>query len=594
MMVNDRLAALRAWMKDHDVDAVIVASGDPHQSEYVPRRYAAVGWISGFDGSAGTVVVTRTHAGLWTDGRYFLQAEDQLADSEVVLHKLLVSGDPEYLSYVCDELPQGSTVAMDGSVLSQSRYKRFSDRFSQHGIGLRYDLDPFETIWEDRPGLPSEPVYEHDLRYAGRTRSEKISDIRAEMTDYGASMHLIVPLDAVAWTLNLRGSDVDCNPVFISYLMVTRSEAHLFIDLSKISLALKEVLSADSVHLHDYSDLSSYLSTISEDETILLDPAYTSRKAWDALASHKVVKAGTIPMYHKAIKNDTEVQHFRDVMPKDGVAIYRTMRWLEQELQSRTVTEYELAQRLTYYRATMDHFVGESFHPIVGYKSNGAVIHYRAREHSSKDISADGMLLIDSGGQYLDGTTDITRTFHLSTPTDEEKKMYTLVLKGFIALAQARFPHGTRGIQLDMLARQYLWQDGKNFLHGTGHGVGFFMNVHEAPQGFANALSQRGTTAHVPGMVSSNEPGFYKDGAYGIRIENLIVCREDEDGFLSFEDLTVYPLEKKLIDCDLLSPGDIDYIDSYHKMCYEKMAPLCTEPERADLERACVAMAKWP
>ncbi len=587
-MIDARISQLRQWMKEHSIDAVIIPSQDPHQSEYVPDRYKGREWISAFTGSAGTAMVTLDHAGVWTDARYFLQAEEELASSEFVLHKLQVQNMPEYITWMHKHLPEGATIAMDGNVLSHKQHGFYLKHFAKSKFEFRYDMDPLAEIWPDRKGWPGDAVYTHDVAFAGKSRADKLSEIQDAMREQKASWHLVTPLDAVAWTLNLRGSDVKCNPVFMAYLLIGLEKSFLFVDESKLPAEIKTALAQDRVEIRPYDDIERALGALDATDTVLIDPQYVCIKHSNLLSKEQLLIGKTIPMWNKAIKNDTEIQHFRDVMPKDGVAIFRTMRWLHASLAAgEEVREHDVSLKLAENRAAMGNYVGESFDAIVGYKGNGAIIHHKPPTEGSAQIKPEGMLLIDSGGQYLDGTTDITRTFHLSEPSAEEKKAYTLVLKGHIALAKAKFPKGTRGIQLDTLARMHLWSAGLNYLHGTGHGVGFFMNVHEAPQGFANSLGERGTTVMQPGMVSSNEPGYYKDGAFGIRIENLVVCNEDADGFLSFEDLTVYPMEAKLIDESLLESAEIAWLKDYHETVYAKMSPLCTAEEKEELKVAC-------
>ncbi|PHN02314.1 aminopeptidase P family protein [Flavilitoribacter nigricans] len=594
--ISERLAALRAELDKNNLDAYIIPSSDPHQSEYVAPHWKSRKWISGFTGSAGLVIVTRDHAGLWTDSRYFLQASTELADTGIELHKQLVPHAPEHVPWLAQHLPRGSTVGLDGFLFSQAQVRLLEKHCRPKGIDIRTDVDLISPIWEDRPPLPRQPIFAHDVQFAGRSRTEKLNDVRLGMQRQGATAHLIPTLDDIAWTLNIRGSDVNFNPIAYAYLLVGRQNATLFIEEEKVPATLRQSLQEDGVSIRPYDEVIEELEHYPTDQKILVDSGSTSIRLIQAIQPGQLLNGALVPRTLKAIKNETEIGHIRRAMVKDGVALTRLFRWLESQLQSsNTPSEAELAEKLAECRSQQDDYVGESFPAIVGYQANGAIIHYRPWPGSCADIRPEGILLLDSGGQYLDGTTDITRTVALGEPTAEQKKHFTLVLKGYIALDRMQFPTGTAGGQLDAFARQYLWQHGLNYGHGTGHGVGFFLNVHEPPQGFATSVvTSRGSTNIEPGMLTSNEPGFYKNGHYGIRIENLILCVEREKteygDFLGFEALTLFPIDTQLIRKDLLSAEEVDWLNAYHRQVEAALVPHLDEAEQQWMREKCAGI----
>ena len=595
MDINSRIAALRGEMKKAGVHAYIIPSDDPHKSEYVADRWKVREWISGFTGSAGTAVVTLDHAGLWTDARYFLQCETELSVSEFELHKLVVQGMDEYVSWLADHLEEGSAVGINGLQFAPSQVLSYQRIFKQAGIELKTDLDLIDPIWPERSSLPNDQVFEISESVCGESRKSKLTRIRQVMREKGCNFHLVATLDDVAWILNLRGTDVDFNPVFHAFLGIYPDSCVLFIDEVKVPVEIRERLSADGIEIHPYKRVIDYLELLSDETSVLLDKSALNYRLYQAM-EHTDLCASALPSRQmKAIKNETEVAHIRRVMVKDGVALTRFYRWLNAEVRQRGVPEAEAAEKLAGFRAQMQGYRGESFSAIIGFKDNGAIIHYRPDYATCADIQGNGVLLVDSGGQYLDGTTDITRTTVFGDPGDEVRKAYTLVLKGHIGLARARFPKGTKGVQLDTLAREHLWDHGMNFGHGTGHGVGFFMNVHEPPQGFTPGLGARGATPHELGMFSSNEPGYYKVGGYGIRIENLILVVEDKttpDGaFYRFETLTVFPISTDLIDRSLMTDEEVAWLNSYHRKVYQMLAPELNEEEKVWMEEQCKAIA---
>ncbi len=590
-IIDNRIADLRTYMHDNEISAYIITSSDPHRSEYVPDNWKIREWISGFTGSAGTVVITQNHAGLWADSRYFIQAETELADSEMELHKVFNQGSPDFIQWLGKNLLPGSVVGMEARQASRAEAKSYSRQLAAHDI--RFDLSTsfLKEVWKDRPAKPNKSIYDHNIKFAGETRIEKISRVRMHMQNKKVSHYLVSALDDVAWLLNLRGADVDCNPVFIGFCLLDQRSTKLYIDLEKVDESLKTTLLEEGISLKPYIALESDLEALNETDHIWIDPSTMNMRLYQLLPELIVTEEDSVVKSLKAIKNETEIEYFRKVMIKDGVALAETFYWLEQSLKERSVKETEVAEALIKNRSARDHYVGESFDAIVGYKGNGAIVHYRAQESTCASIENNGMLLVDSGGQYQDGTTDITRTFCFSEPTADQKKNYTLVLKGHIELAQAIFPAGTRGIQLDTLARRHLWADQLNYLHGTGHGVGFFLNVHEPPNGFANNLSERGKTVMREGMVTSNEPGYYQVNEYGIRIENLVLCKklgQSEYGdFLHFETITMYPMEIKLIDASLLSASEIQWINDYQQEVLVKIGPLLRDELKGWFEKKC-------
>jgi Xaa-Pro aminopeptidase len=588
MDVNQKLAALRSSMKSLGIDATIIPSTDPHQSEYVADHWQERTWISGFKGSAGTVVVTLDHAGLWTDSRYWLQAEEELSTSEFVLHKNYNQFATPYIDFLIQNLAPDACVAVNGSMFSVASIETMSNQFSDGNLRFIYNgIDLISSVWEDRPALSNDSLKIHDQAYAGKSASDKLSMIRSKMHDKNVDAHLLTALDDIAWTCNLRCSDVEYNPVFISYMLITHKEAILFVKEVK-TVSINDYLAIQGISTQPYSSVIAYLGQVSSNTKLLIDKSLCNQEIYSSINSYKI-DGQSIVKHLKAIKNEVELENVRKVMAKDGIALAKVFYWLEEQHKSgQSPSEYEFASQLADYRAENDGYVSESFAAIIGYKGNGAIIHYHPQKETSASINNDGILLVDSGGQYLDGTTDTTRTISLSEPTDEQKKHYTLILKGMISLSRAVFPVGTTGMQLDTMARQHLWAHGCNFLHGTGHGVGFFLNVHEPPQGFAPVQSERSKTAFEPGMLTSNEPGYYIEGKYGMRIENLIVCKESSfKGFLDFETVTLYPFDKVLIDVTLLTSEEIDWINGYHNDTYEKISPMLNEDLREWFKQKC-------
>lgn len=593
-MSNTKLTQLRTVMKEAGIDAYIIPNTDAHQSEYFSTYYRSITWLSGFTGSNATILVTQDFAGLWTDGRYFLQAPEELKGSGVTMQKLKVQINPEYINWAADNLNENATVGIDGRLFSINQYEQMVALFAPKNISVNADLDLMETLWADRPPVTASEIFEHEVKYAGKTRAEKIAEVREKMAAQKVENYLVTALDDIGWLFNIRGSDVSFNPVTYAFAVVTTTEVHLFIQASKVPAAIRENLEQDGVQLHDYDAINDFLSQLN-DTSILLSDSQTNHLLHRALPeSCKVIAGNSIVQYLKAIKNETEQAWLRKVMIKDGVAVTRFLKWVEDNIGKIKITELSAADYLHECRAAQDLFYGDSFPAISGYKSNGAIMHYKVTPESDRELHAEGVYLIDSGGQYLDGTTDITRTIALGTPTAQQKKTYTLVLKGHIGLAAMVFPEGTRGNQIDVLARHALWQHGLDFGHGTGHGVGFFMNVHEGPQRIGPGGTGSYTLPIEVGMYSSNEPGYYENGEYGIRLENLILTQLAEETqygqFLKFETITLAPFDSNMVDVGLLTEAERQWYNAYHAEVQEKLGSQMTDAELTWLAEKCKAI----
>ena len=588
--ISERIHALRMWFKPN-IQAFIIPSTDPHLSEYVAPHWKSREWISGFTGSAGTVVITEKKAGLWTDSRYFLQAAEQLQGSGIDLYKEMLPETPSITKFLSDELQPGESVGIDGKMFSVEQVESMQAELSAKNIQIVFCPDPMDELWENRPPIPESPAFVYDIKYAGKSCSEKIAAIRTELKKKSAESVMLSALDEIAWTLNLRGNDVHCNPVVVSYLLITEKKAVLFIAPEKVTEEVRNYLEKQQIEIQNYSDTEIYLSDLNS-SSILMNPAKTNYSVFSSVNPQCRIIRGEAPVaLLKAIRNEQEIKGIHAAMQRDGVALVKFLRWLESAVPSGTETELSIDRKLHAFRATQDLYVGESFDTIAGYKEHGAIVHYSATEESNATLHPKGFLLLDSGAQYLDGTTDITRTIALGELTTEEKTDYTLVLKGHIALAMAVFPSGTRGAQLDVLARMPLWSHKMNFLHGTGHGVGHFLSVHEGPQ---SIRMNENPIVLQPGMVTSNEPGVYKGGSHGIRTENLtLVCSAGEGLFgeyLKFETITLCPICKKGIIKELLTADEVDWLNNYHQQVYEKLSPKLNEEEKAWLKEATAAI----
>lgn len=584
-----RLARLRELMKREHLSAFIFPSTDAHQSEYVADHWRGREWISGFNGSAGTAVVTMKSAALWTDSRYFLAAEEQLEGTEYQLMRLKMEGTPTIAEWLEKELQdvQSPEVGLDGMVNSYNYVKDLSYSLRKlGGITLRTNLDPLEQIWENRPSLPANPVEIQPLEYAGETLASKVARIRKSLRGLHADGMLVSALDDIAWTLNLRGTDVHCNPVFVSYLLIESDKVSLFVDDNKLSPEVKQYLQDNQVSLYKYNKVEKCLESYSE-YNILLDGNETSYYLWKTVKCQEIVAAGSPIPAMKAVKNKAEIEGYRSAMLKDGVAMVKFLKWLKPAVEAGGQTEISIDEKLTSLRAEQKLFRDISFDTIAGYAQHGAIVHYEATPETDVVLKPEGLILIDSGAQYQDGTTDITRTIAFGPVSEEMKHIYTLVLKAHIQLELVKFPDGASGTQLDAVGRECMWREGYNFLHGTGHGVGSYLCVHEGPH---QIRMEWMPTPLRAGMTLTDEPGLYLAGKFGVRIENMVLISDymsTEFGkFLQIEPLTLCPIDTTPIDADMLLPEEIDWLNAYHHSVYEKLSPFLDEEEKKWLENA--------
>ena len=589
--IKERIHALRMTSRPNNIKAFIIPSTDPHLSEYVAPYWMSREWISGFTGSAGTAVILMDKAGLWTDSRYFLQAEKELEGSGITLYKEMLPETPSITKFLCQNLKPGESVSIDGKMFSVQQVEQMKEDLAPYQLQVNLFGDPLKNIWKDRPSMPDAPAFIYDVKYAGKSCGEKVAAIRTELKKKGIFALFLSSLDEIAWTLNLRGSDVHCNPVIVSYLLVTQDEVVYFISPEKITQEVNEYLQEQQVSLRKYDEAESFLNSFTG-ENILIDPKKTNYAIYSAInPACKVVRGESPVTLLKAIRNEQEIAGIHHAMQRDGVALVKFLKWLEASVLSGKETELSVDRKLHEFRAAQPLYMGESFDTIAGYKEHGAIVHYSATEESDVTLQSKGFLLLDSGAQYLDGTTDITRTIALGELTEEEKTDYTLILKGHIALAMAKFPAGTRGAQLDVLARMPIWSHGMNFLHGTGHGVGHFLSVHEGPQ---SIRMNENPIVLQPGMVTSNEPGVYKAGSHGIRTENLTLVCKDKEGmfgeYFKFETITLCPICKKGIIKEMLTAEEVKWFNDYHRTVYEKLSPSLNEEEKKWLLEATKAI----
>lgn len=586
-IIKNRIETLRKEISDRSISAFIIPSTDPHLSEYVASHWKIREWISGFTGSAGTVVILINKAGLWTDSRYFLQASEEVSDTGITLYKEMLPETPSIIEFICQNLKPGEKVGIDGKMFSVEQVELLNKQLWKHSIDIEDCDDIFDNIWKDRPTLPSSPPFIHDIAYAGKPCKEKIEEICTILQKQQIDGIFISSLDEIAWTLNLRGSDIKYNPLFISYLYISKKQVILFIAPEKVTPKLNLYLKDIGITWLPYSSVENFLNEL-EDTTILMQPAKTNYTLYSLASSSCNVILNDSPIaLLKSIRNQTEIEGIKAAMQRDGIAMVRFLSWLDSAIKTEQETELSIINKLESFRAMNQLYMGASFDTIAGYQDHGAIVHYCANTKSNAKLENKGFLLLDSGGQYLDGTTDITRTIPLGELTKEQKIDYTLVLKGHIDLAMAQFPAGTRGTQLDVLARIPLWQKHMNYLHGTGHGVGHFLNVHEGPQSIR--MNENPTTL-TPGMVTSNEPGLYKDGEYGIRIENLILVIEKGQGmygpYYGFETLTLCPISQKPIIAELLTDEEKEWLNNYHEKVYALLSPDLEDSDKEWLAQA--------
>lgn len=585
MSINKRITALRGFMEEKGLHAFIIPSTDSHLSEYPALHWASRVWISGFTGSAGTIVVTRDKAGLWTDSRYFLQAANELDENIITLFKEGLPDTPSIEEWLTTELGKGDNVGIDGSVYAAKDAINLTHKLNTKGLHLISDYDPFSSIWHDRPAIPTNPIFVLPEKYTGEATNKKIARICDAVEKAGAESLLVASLDTIAWIFNIRGNDVKCNPVAVSYAYISKKETVLFIDPKKLTAETAGYLKSEGVTIAEYGKVLDYVSKVKA--PVCLDGNKVTFKLYNTIPQGlRIIDIPSPADLMKSIKNKAEIEGFRKAMEKDGVALVRFFMWLEKAVPKGEVAEITIPAKLIEYRGQQQNFVGESFDTISGYGPNGAIVHYHVSEESSLPVKAEGLLLIDSGAQYFDGTTDITRTVSVGKLTDQMKKDYTMVLKGHIGIATAIYPQGTRGSQLDILARKVLWDNGLNYLHGTGHGIGHFLNVHEGPQNIR--MNENPTTLQI-GMVTSNEPGLYRAGQYGIRIENLVLTQYEattEFGdFYSFETLTLCPIDTTPIIKEMLTGKELAWFNEYHKQVYDRLSPLLDAEEKEWLKQ---------
>lgn len=591
---TERIEALRGLMKEAGIAAVIIPQADPHLGEYLAPHWQARRWFSGFSGSAGDLVVTLDTALLWTDSRYFLQAADQLQGSGIILMKDGLEETPSITTYMCSALKAGDKVGVDGMLFSAPAIEDMAAALAKSDITLDCHFDTVDRLWKDRPALPDGKIFIHDEKYAGRSAYEKMADMLHHAENEGAQAVFISVLDEIAWTLNIRSNDVRHTPVATSYLYLSKSLKVLFISPAKLTDETRNYLTSQGVETRPYGDVAAFLASLAPDTKVLIDPSHTSGAVVDILGARSVKVSVSPAAVMKSVKNEVQLDGVRHAMVRDGVALVKAFMELENRMKKgERTTEMDVDTLLHKHRSAQPLFFEESFGTIAGYGPHGAIVHYEATPETDSVLAPEGLLLIDSGAQYLDGTTDITRTIALGTPTAEEKRDFTLVMKGHIALGTTIFPSGTRGAQLDAIARQFLWKNGLSYLHGTGHGVGHFLSVHEGP----HSIRLNNVEAPLrPGSITSNEPGVYRENVHGIRCENLVLCipmMETEFGsFLGFETLTLFPFDRTLFDLAIMTPEEIAWVDNYHAAVRERLTPaLDTEEERAWLAEHTLPLA---
>lgn len=595
--INQRLEKLREVMRREHLSAFIFPSTDAHQSEYVADHWQGRAWISGFNGSAGTAVVTMRSAALWTDSRYFIAAEEQLRDTEFQLMKLKVEGTPTISDWIASELSQNEDecreVGLDGMVNSYNdTMALISDLRKAGGITVRTNFDPLEQIWMNRPAIPENPVEIQSLNFAGETVDDKIQRIHKALREHHADGILVSALDDIAWTLNLRGTDVHCNPVFVSYLLISSDQVSLFVNPKKISSEVKAYLDEHGISLFDYNQVEEGLESYA-DYNILLDGDETSFCLWKSVKCQEIIAAKSPIPVMKAVKNATEIEGYHRAMLRDGVAMVKFLKWLKPAVEAGGQTEMSIDKKLTSLRAEQNLFRDISFDTIAGYQAHGAIVHYEATPETDAPLLPEGLILIDSGAQYQDGTTDITRTIALGPVTEEMKHVYTLVLKGHIQLELAKFPDGASGTQIDALSRECMWREGYNFLHGTGHGVGSYLNVHEGPH---QIRMEWKPTPLRAGMTVTDEPGLYLKGKFGVRIENTLLIKDFVETtfgkFLQMESLTLCPIDTAPIDVDMLLLEEVEWLNAYHREVFEKLSPYLEDEEVGWLAEATKPLVK--
>jgi Xaa-Pro aminopeptidase len=579
-------------MRRKKTDIYIIPNTDPHLGEYIPSHWQIIKWLTGFTGSAATVVITDKFAGLWTDSRYFLQAEVQLRDTGFHFMRPETGKAPDYIEWTGENCSKDTRVGLDGRIFSVSKYRKLEKIIKGKGARLNHKADLVSSIWDDRPLMPFSIAFEHEIKYCGTDRVEKIRIVRERMEREGIDYNLLTSPDDIMWMLNIRGSDIEFSPLLLSFALTGKDQVLLFIDEKKLTYKSASQLDKSGIVVLPYEETGALLSSLPDGSVLLLDPDRTSVSLQKSIPRGvKITEGVSIPSMMKSVKNRTEVANIANAMIKDGVALIRFFHWLEENSGKIKMSEVSLAEKLREYRSVQDGFLGLSFATITAFNEHSALPHYSPSHETDSKIEGNGILLIDSGGQYLDGTTDITRTVVLGRPTDQQKRDFTFVLKGMIALSNARFPSQTKGIQLDTLARKYLWEAGLDYGHGTGHGVGYCLNVHEGPVSISGAASSGSRSCIEAGMLLSDEPAVYREGEYGIRIENLLLSYEDEESefgrFLRFETMSLCHIDKKLIDKTLLDDQEVKWLDDYHSEVYSKLSPFLLQEEKLWLQEKC-------
>ena len=582
---ENMLASIRTSMKAESIDAFIIPNTDPHLGEYVPNHWRIIAWLTGFTGSAATVIITDSFAGLWTDSRYYVQAQNQLVGSGIVLMKPVLPDNKDYMEWIINNLKSGSKIALDGRTFSIGSLRKLKMLSEGKDISINIENDLISELWTDRPSVEGSPAFDHLFAFCGKERATKISEVRDEMKRMKVNFNLLTSADDIMWLLNIRGNDFKYSPLLISFAIVGEEQILLFADENKIPVKIAREFDKLDIVILPYEETAGMLSTLSAESAILITPGTTSAALFSSIpAGMKSIEDVSIPSRLKAVKNKIEIENIGKVMVKDGVALTKFFFWIEQNLDEVPMSELSLTEMLNHLRSEQENYLVPSFSTIAAYNEHGAMPHYSATSETDSVIGQDGILLVDSGGQYLDGTTDITRTISLGKPTAGQKKDFTLVLKGMIGLASVKFPSGTRGSQLDIIARKALWEQGLNYGHGTGHGVGFCLNVHEGPQSISPGTGNDAKTFIEPGMLISDEPAIYREGEYGIRIENLIICYKDEETdfgrFLKFDTVSLCYIDKSLIDTSLLDQKETDWLNSYHAGVYDKLSPYLTTQEK--------------
>ena len=592
--INSRLEAIRSLMRESGVNVYIVPNFDPHLSEYPPERWNTRKWATGFTGSAGSAAISLEEAALWSDSRYFIQAENELKETNYTFFK---DGMPETISlneWVCKQAGNGGVIAADDTSFSYNEGLRMKQLFTSKGIELDFNFSPIDKLWDNRPSIPENEIFIHNIEYAGEEFSSKQERTLEAIKKSGANAILLSALDDIAWAFNIRGCDVKFNPVVVAYGFLSDERKVIFIEKCKLPTNVEKYFNDNNIEILPYGEIENFLKSLDNSIKVLADPARVNYRLCNILCEKGILVAATSPIsIMKSVKNSVEVEGTKNALIRDGVAMVNFLYWLDSNIGKIEMSEISIADKLRSFRAEQPLFVGESFGTIAGYAGHGAIVHYRATEESNAKLEPKGFVLVDSGGQYLDGTTDITRTIPLGELTNEEKKCFTLVLKGHIAIAQAQFPQGTRGAQLDAFARIALWKEGYTYMHGTGHGIGHFLNVHEGPQ---NIRLEENPTPLMPGMMTSNEPGVYLSDQFGIRTENIILtvekCETNFGKFYEFETLTLCPIDTRAVDSSIMTNEEIEWLNKYHNNVYSTLSPMLETPQSEWLKERCSPISK--